>query len=92
MFPIAPPILLSLVIASAYAAIFNLWRNGSPRDLAFYLIAGWAGFAIGQAGGWLIHLNWGMIGSVYLIEGTVFCWLLLFLMQWVRMPHDDKSH
>ncbi len=86
MFPISPPIVLSAAIAGAYAAIFNLWRNGSLRDLLFYLAAAWVGFAIGQAGGWLIRLNWGMIGSVYLIEGTVFCWLFLFLMQWLRMP------
>jgi hypothetical protein len=91
MFSISPPVVLSIVIASAYAALFNLWRNGSPRDLIFYLIAGWAGFAIGQVGGWLIHFNWGMIGSVYLIEGTLFCWLLLFLMQWFRMPRN-KLH
>jgi len=86
MFPLAPPIILSLVIASAYAALFNLWRNGSPRDLFFYLIAAWVGFGIGQIAGWLLGLHWGMIGSVYLIEGTILCWLFLFLMNWLRMP------
>jgi hypothetical protein len=90
MFPISPPIVLSIVIASIYAALFSLWRNGSPRDLVFYLFAGWVGFAIGQAAGWLIHFNWGMIGNVYLIEGTIFCWLLLFLMQWLRMPRGKS--
>ena len=88
MFPIPPSIVLSIVIASIYAAFFNLWRNGSPRDLLFYLIAAWVGFAIGQAGAWLLHLNWGMIGSVHIIEGTIFCWLLLFLMNWLRMPGE----
>jgi len=86
MFPIPVPIILSALIASIYAAIFNLWRNGSLRDLLFYLIASGTGFALGQAGGWLIGLNVGMIGSVYIIEGTIFSWLLLFLMNWLRMP------
>jgi hypothetical protein len=86
---IPPPLLLSAVIASMYAALYNLWRNGSPRDLLFCLIAAWAGFALGQAGGWLIHLNWAMIGSIYIIEGTVFAWFLLFLMSWLRMPRKE---
>jgi hypothetical protein len=54
--------------------------------LLFLLVASWAGFAIGQAAGWLLRLNWGMIGGVYVIEGTIFAWLLLFLMSWLRMP------
>ena len=83
---IPPALLLSAVIASAYAALYNLWRNGSPRDLLFCLIAAWAGFALGQASGWLLQLNWGMIGSVYMVEGTLFAWLMLFLMNWLRMP------
>lgn len=86
---IPPSVVLSSVIASAYAALFNLWRNGSPRDLLFCLVAAWAGFALGQAGGWLIHLDWGMIGSVYLIEGTLLSWLLMFLMNWLRMPREQ---
>jgi hypothetical protein len=88
VFPIPPPIVLSVVIASAYATLFNLWRNGSLRDLLFYLVAAWVGFALGQVGGVLIRLNWGMIGSIYLIEGTILCWLLLFLMHWLRMPRE----
>jgi len=89
VFPILPPVILSAATAGIYAALFNLWRNGSPRDLLFYLVAAWVGFAIGQAGGRLIGLHWGMIGSVYMIEGTVFCWLLLFLMNWLRMPREE---
>lgn len=88
---IPPSLALSVVIASLYAALYNLWRNGSPRDLLFCLTAAWAGFALGQAGGWLIGLEWGMIGSIYMIEGTVFAWLLLFLMNWLRMPRRETS-
>jgi hypothetical protein len=84
---IPPALILGVIIASAYAALFNLWRNGSPRDFVFYLVAAWTGFALGQAGGQLIHLDEGMIGSVYMIEGTLFSWLLLFLMSWLRMPN-----
>ncbi len=86
MFPILPPIVLAIVIASAYAGLFNLWRKGSPRDLLFYLLASWVGFGIGQIAGLLLGLGWLMIGSVYMLEGTVFSWALILLMQWLRMP------
>jgi len=81
-----PAIVLSVVVASAYAALYNLWRDGTPRDLLFCLVAAWMGFALGQAGGRAIRLDWGMIGSVYMIEGTLFCWFLLLLANWLRMP------
>ncbi len=88
MFLISPPLILSLVVSSIYAALFNLWRNGSLRDLSFYLLAAWVGFGLGQVAGWLLHLHWGMIGSVRMVEGTFFCWLLILLMSWLRMPQD----
>jgi hypothetical protein len=89
MFPIPPPVVFSVVVASAYAGLFNLWQNGSPRDLILYLLAAWLGFALGQGVGWLFHLRWAMIGSVYLLEGTLCCWVLLFLTKWLRMPREE---
>jgi hypothetical protein len=83
---VPPSLLLAVVVASAYAALYNLWCNGAPRDLGFCLVASWVGFALGQAAGWLLHLNWGMIGSLYMMEGTLLAWLMLFLMNWLRMP------
>jgi len=88
---LSPALLLAALVASAYAALYNLWRNGSPRDLAFCLIAAWAGFALGQAAGWLLHLNWGMIGSLYMIEGTLLAWVMLFLMNWLRLPAGKEQ-
>jgi hypothetical protein len=89
LFP--PALLLAVLVASAYAALYNLWRNGSPRDLGFCLVAAWVGFASGQAAGWLLHFDRGMIGSLYMIEGTLLSWAMLFLMNWVRMPSSNKQ-
>jgi hypothetical protein len=90
VFPVPPPVILAIVIASIYAALFNLWRNGTPRDLLFYVFAAWVGFGLGQAAGWLLHIDRGMIGSLYPIEGTILCWLMLFLMNWLRMPKREE--
>ena len=89
--PIAPSIVLSAMIASAYAALYNLLRHGSLRDLFFCLAAAWAGFALGQAGGYVVRLNWGMIGSIYVIEGSIFCWLVMLMMDWLRLPRKRRQ-
>ena len=88
---LSPAFVLSFVVASLYAALYNVWRNGSPLDLLYCLVATWAGFALGQASGWLLGLEWGMIGTIYMVEGTLFAWLLLFLMNWLRMPRRETS-
>ena len=86
---VSPAMLLATLVASAYAALYNLWRNGSPRDLGFCLIAAWVGFALGQAAGWLLHFDWGMIGSLYMLEGTLLAWAMLWLMNWLRLPSSE---
>ncbi len=91
MFPIPPPFVLALVVASIYAALFNLWRKGTLRDLLFCLVAAWVGFGLGQVAGMLLGLNWLTIGSLHLIEATVMSWLMLFLMNWLRMPRKAQS-
>jgi hypothetical protein len=88
--PIAPSVVLSAMIASAYAALFSLLRHGSLRDLLLCLVAAWAGFALGQAAGYLIHLDWGMIGSVYVVEGSILCWLVMLVMNWLRLPRKRQ--
>ncbi len=89
VFFLSPPLILALVVSSVYAALFNLWRNGSLRDLSFYLLAAWVGFGLGQVAGWLLHFHWGMVGSVRMVEGTLFCWSLILLMSWLRMPQEQ---
>jgi hypothetical protein len=54
---LSPPLVLSLIIASAYAAVFNLWREGGARDLLVYLGASWLGFGIGELVGDFLGLT-----------------------------------
>jgi hypothetical protein len=85
---IPPALILALLVASIYATLYNLWRNGSPRDLGFCLLAAWAGFALGQVAGMALHFDWGRIGTLHMMEGTVLAWAVLLLMNWLRMPHS----
>lgn len=80
----SPPLILSLIIASSYAAIFNLWQGGSARDLLIYLAACWLGFAIGELVGDFLGWNILMIGQIHVLEGTVGCLGLLCLAKWLK--------
>jgi len=81
---LSPPFVLSVLISTALAALFNLWQGGSARDLALYLIAGWLGFALGQLAGDWLGLNLLMIGQVHVAEASLTCGLLLFLARWLK--------
>jgi hypothetical protein len=81
---LSPPLVLSLIIASAYAAFFNLWQKGSAKDLLLYLVACWLGLGIGELAGDLLGLDVMMIGQIHILEGTVGAWLLLLLVKWLK--------
>jgi hypothetical protein len=81
---LSPPFVLSALIATALAALFNLWQGGSARDLLLYLIAAWLGFALGELVGDLVGLDVLMIGQVHTVEGSLACGLLLFLARWLK--------
>ena len=59
-----PTLILALLIASLYGALFHLIRGGGPGRIFLYLLLSWVGFALG-------HLNLGMstIGSLLLLMG-----------------------
>ena len=81
---LSPPMVLSLIVASAYAAIFNLWQGGSAKDLLIYLVACWLGFGIGELAGDLLDVDILMIGQIHLLEGTVGSLVLLVLAKWLK--------
>ena len=81
---LSPPLVLSLIIASAYAAFFNLWQGGSARDLVIYLVACWLGFAIGELVGDVLGLDILMIGQIHVVEGTFGSLGLLALAKWLK--------
>jgi len=81
---LSPPFVLSVLLSTALAALFNLWQGGSARDLALYLIAAWLGFALGELLGDWIGLDLFIIGQVHAAEASLTCGLLLFLARWLK--------
>ena len=81
---LSPPFVLSVLVSTALAALFNLWQGGSVRDLVLYLVAAWLGFAVGELLGDWIGLDLLMIGEVHMAEACLLCGLLLFLARWLK--------
>jgi len=84
-FLLSPALLLSLVIALLYAALFHLWRGQTLRDLRVFALAALAGFAVGQGVGRLTGLPWLVVGQVHMLEASLFSWLALFIAKRLKV-------
>jgi hypothetical protein len=80
-----PALILSLIIASAYGALFHVWKGKTAKDLLIYLTAGLTGFGLGQLVGKTLGLGIFMIGEVHVVEASLICWLILFIAKWLKM-------
>ncbi len=80
---ISPGLAISALVATAYGAAFHLWRGGGLGMLLRYLIAAWAGFAVGQIAGWLGGWEFLMLGQVHVLEGTLGSLVLMMLVHWL---------
>ncbi|MEM7030995.1 MAG: hypothetical protein AAF629_15625 [Chloroflexota bacterium] len=81
----SPFFLLTILIGGIYGAIFQVWQGKTVRDVFFYVLAGTIGFSLGQMVGSALGWQYGMIGPLFLIEGTFICWITLLATRWLRM-------
>jgi hypothetical protein len=84
-----PALIVSLVLASAYAAGFYLWQGRRLRDLVFFWLAAVVGFASGQVVGQLLDLIPFTIGQVHIIEATLLAFLFLIVARWLRQEKKE---
>ena len=68
---LSPALWLSAFLAVAVSLLFYLWRGGERRQLGRDLLAGLAGFAVGQALGMALRLPDLHLGEVQLIWGML---------------------
>jgi hypothetical protein len=81
----SPSVLLSILLAGIYGALFHLWRGRTFRELPLYLIAAIVGFGLGNLAGDAIGLNIFMIGSLHIVEASLVSWLILFVARWLKV-------
>jgi hypothetical protein len=81
----SPALALSIIIASAYGALFHVWKGETAKDLLIYLAAGLVGFGLGQLVGNTVGLGVFMIGQVHVVEASLICWFILFIAKWLKI-------
>jgi uncharacterized membrane protein YjjP (DUF1212 family) len=59
-----PSLIFSFLLATLIGAGFHLIFGGDARRLAFFLIAGWVGFALGHLFGVLFELDFFNVGAL----------------------------
>ena len=74
-----PLLVLSLVIATLYGALFHLLRGQTLRELTIYWAAAVLGFASGQL--LAAAFSWPdvLIGELHLVAASVASWLFMAL-------------
>lgn len=81
----SPSVLLSILLAGIYGALFHLWRGRTFRELPLYLIAAIVGFVLGNLAGDAIGLNIFMIGPLHIVEASLVSWVMLFVARWLKV-------
>ncbi|MFN2203148.1 MAG: hypothetical protein ACK2UO_18260 [Caldilineaceae bacterium] len=95
MISLVPPgVVLGLTLSALYAGVFHVWGGRTLRDLVAYFLAAAVGFGVGQAIGMMLHLPLPHIGQVYVIEGSVFAWLVMIGVRELRLgrPGQEVDH
>jgi hypothetical protein len=76
---LSPVLWLSALFGVVYSVLFTLWRGGGVRQALRDLIAGVAGFAVGQVLASVLPLPSPRVGEVHLLWGSLFAVLFLLL-------------
>jgi hypothetical protein len=72
-----PAVILGFILATLYGAVFHLIMGGELRRMAFFLLASWLGFALGQLFGTLGGFKLLSIGQINTFSATLGAWLAL---------------
>ena len=68
---LSPGLWLGAVLAFSYGLLVYGWRGGGLRQLGRYVLAGLAGFALGQIAGMMLEVGWLRLGQTQVLMGTM---------------------
>ena len=75
-----PALIISFLLGSLYGLLFFLLSGGTRRALWYYWLVGAIGFLAGQFAAEYIHVSSITLGDVHVIEGSLVCWIALFVL------------
>ena len=80
-----PAMIISFLLASAYAAAFHLWQGRSLKDLLVFWLAAVLGFAAGQLVGLILAPVPWTLGQVHIVEASLGAFLFMAMTRWLRL-------
>lgn len=75
-----PALIVSFLLGSIYGLLFFLLARKSKRGFWLFWLVGALGFVLGQFIAEYVHLSQITLGDVHVIEGSLVCWILLFVL------------
>ncbi len=82
MLYLSPPLLVTLLLAEVYAALFHLLRGQRATELLRLSGGSVAGFLLGEGIARLLALGSPMLGDVHLLQGSLGAWIGLLVAHW----------
>ena len=79
----ASSLVLALLLATAYGALFHFLIGGPTRRLLMYILVAWFGFMIGHFVGQVLAVDWLKLGPLYLFSASLGAWLALLVGWWL---------
>lgn len=79
----ASSIVLALLLATAYAAMFHFFIGGSLRRFLLYVIVAWIGFLAGQFIGQAAGIDILKLGPLHLLTASAGTWVALGGAWWL---------
>ncbi|MDW8173718.1 MAG: hypothetical protein RML73_14675 [Anaerolineae bacterium] len=74
-----PIFTFAFIIATLMGAVFHLIVGGDARRLAFFLLASWLGFAMGQSFGAGSGISWVVIGEIHILTAVLGSLIMLVM-------------
>ena len=75
-----PALIISVIFGSLYGLLFFILAGGTKRGMWSYWLVGAVGFLAGQFIAEYVHLTSVTLGDVHVLEGSLTCWVALFLL------------
>lgn len=81
----SPLLVLSVVIATLYAAVFHFFWGSTLRQLLISWLAALLGFSIGQVVASAFSWRDILIGELHLLTASVICWVSMALARRIKL-------
>ena len=85
-----PALIMSLILGSLYGLLFYALIGKSKHSLWVFALVGALAFLVGQFVGDFIQVTSITLGDVHVVEGSVACWLALFVLYNMHNMQNKK--